>query len=308
MNIGILRHEKIGYAENELVKIGRERGHNMRIIHPHVANIRIEDRPEVDAVISRAEINTFGNSITDAYFRVLNFYESWNIPIINGSRATLNAQDKFRTHVLVARAGLNTPKTIIGYGSEEIKKNIEAWTFPYVIKKPYGSRGEGVLFAHDREDLEEISDRFSEDEPFLIQEYIPLERNEEGNFRDMRLWVCRNSITERPEFLGGMYRNSTNGDFRTNISVGGKSEYMKEFPEDVSYMAEKSLDAIDADVAGIDIARSQEGEVYLIEINISFDSRIEIQSEIGISIEENILDLAEHRTEIQCTTNHIHSM
>src|SRR3989338_3655276 len=261
MRIGILRHGGQGYAENELLRIGQERGHQIEIINPYTTPLSLGIRPEIDALISRAEISSYAGS--DAYFRVLDFYEAWGIPIINGKQATLNAQDKFRTHALVAMAGVPTPRTVIYYGTESLK-NIcteETRDFPVVIKKPYGGRGEGVFFFKGRDDLEEIAGAFSEDEPFLIQEYIPLEKNEQGNFRDIRVWVCRNATTEQPECLGGFYRNSNKGSFHTNLCAGGRITKIGSLQAGISDMAKKSLEAIAADVAGVDIGLSQDGRI-----------------------------------------------
>ncbi|MEK6845872.1 MAG: YheC/YheD family protein, partial [Nanoarchaeota archaeon] len=256
MKIGILRHEILGYAENELLRIGWERGHQVEVINPYAAQLSVGIRPEVDILISRAEIETFGDSVMDAYFRVLDFYGAWSIPIINGKQATLNAQDKFRTHALVAMTGVHTPRTVINYGAQAIRDSfIEGrWNLPYVIKKPYGGRGKGVFFVRCKDDLEEIANFFSECEPLIVQEYIPLEKNKQGDFVDMRLWACRNATTEKPECLGGFYRNSANGNFLTNLCAGGRISKMSTVPDGVSDMVEKSLEAITADVAGIDVA------------------------------------------------------
>ncbi len=299
MKIGILHHREpgreLGYAENELLRIGQERGHQMEVVNPYNAPLSIGSRPELDALVSRAEINTYADS--DAYFRVMDFCEAWGIPIINGRQATLNAQDKFRTHALVSIMGVPTPKTVLYCGYPVLRTIIydQSDNFPYVIKKPYGGRGEGVFFVHSRDDLEEIADSFTQYEPLILQEYIPLGKNEQGHFRDLRVLVCRNATTEQPECLGGYYRNSTDGSFHTNIHAGGEITKIDVLPEGVSEIVEKSLGIIGADVAGVDVAQSQEGELYLLEINISFTSRREIREIIGVPIEEKMLELAESR-------------
>jgi len=296
MIIGILRHGELKYAEKELLKIGRKRGHQMKLINPLTTQLSIGIKPEIDILISRAEINSWEEPVMDAYCRVLDFYEFWNIPIINGKQATLNAQDKFRTHVLTNMVGIPTPKTEIKHNISNLRKReTNKFKEPYIIKKVYGGRGEGVYLINNELDLKRIEEFFSQEEPFIIQEYLNLEKNKQGGFKDMRLWVCRNEFTEKPEFVGGFYRNSNKNNFRTNLCTGGWITKIKKINPKISKIAEKSLEAINADVAGIDVAISQEGKIYLIEINISFDSTEEMRKIVGCSIEEKILNLAENR-------------
>ena len=60
-------------------------------------------------------------------------------------------------------------------------------------------------------------------------------------------------------------------------------------------MAEQALEAIEGDVAGIDIARDKQGYLYLIEVNISFYTGKIFQEMIGINVWKLVMDLAEAR-------------
>ena len=294
-----MRHSKKDFAEQRIIEIASARGHLINIINPLrlclSSHTNIED---YDIIISRAEINRFEDNVTDAYLRTLDYFESIGIPVINSSKATLIAQDKFRTHLLVKRAGIPTPSTFLVHTLEEIQNLIRnnRVRYPFVIKTLYGGCGKGVfLTKNERELREALRKNFKEGESILVQERINLETNMGGGFRDMRIWVVRNPYTNKAMFVGGVYRNAQIGQFITNLSDGGNITPIESYESDVINVSERALESIGADVAGIDLARDENGNLYLLEINISFYTEPIFEETMGVNIWEHVIDLAESR-------------
>ena len=298
LRIGIIRHAPLGNAEQRLIETARSRGHSVEIINPFEFTLELNRDIEYDVIITRAEINSFTSEETDAYLRIIEYFEQ-RVPVINTAQAILNAQDKFRTHLLVAQNNIPTPNTFLVHSLAEVRELIanNRIQFPFVVKTPYGGRGEGVFLVENQRQLREVTSSFNEQTPILVQEFINLEVNSNGDSRDMRIWVCRNPLTNRAQFIGGIYRNAPQGQFLTNISQNGYRESIPVYDNDIQSVAEAALEAIGADVAGLDLMRDQQGNLYLLEINICFDIGRGAEDIIGANIWDYVLDLAESRSE-----------
>ncbi|MBI5332734.1 MAG: hypothetical protein HZB65_04120 [Candidatus Aenigmarchaeota archaeon] len=218
------------------------------------------------------------------------------IPVINSARSLIIAQDKFRTYSLMQQNNIQTPFSILCYDIRRVWNLIESGCirYPFVVKKPYGGRGEGVFVIMNAHDLGKASVVFSVTESVLVQDYIELEKHN-GCFRDMRIWVCRNPDSEKPRFVGAFYRNAPIDRYLTNTSIGGSIAPMKVCDDEIIKISEKALDIIGADVAGIDIARDSNGSLYLLEINASFDTAQESINAIGVDVWNIVMDLVEKR-------------
>lgn len=307
LRIGVLRHINIeeaqrfsidSYAEQLLVAAATSRGHHIEFVNP-LAICSTQDSVQYDAIISRAEVDAFADNLTDAYLRALDYFETLGVPIINSSRATIYAQDKFRTLLLAQKAGIPIPPTFMVYSLEDIYSliNAEEILFPFFVKRPYSGCGKGVFLVHDEHSLRTtITQYFQVGEPILVEERVDLETDSRGNVKDMRIWVVRDSLTNRAKFVGGVYRIAVQGNYLTNVSAGGSVSTLDQpCNQKIVTLSQQALEAIGADVAGIDLAQDKSGNLYLLEINISFYTPKSIQQVIGINIWELVLDLVEAR-------------
>ena len=126
LQIGVLRHINIeeaqqfsidSYAEQLLVAAATSRGHHIEFVNP-LAICSTQGSVHYDAIISRSEVDAFADNLTDAYLRALDYFETLGIPIINTARATINAQDKFRTLFISTKSGHTVPLTFMVYALE----------------------------------------------------------------------------------------------------------------------------------------------------------------------------------------------
>lgn len=305
--IGVLRHDYHGHAENQIVQVGNEKGFEVVLIDPFSVTIGIEPDTiridnkllECDGIISRCEIGSILAPESEAYLRLLQFYENRGTPVINSSESIIKCQDKFRTHYNLSKMNLPNPKTFLTYEYESAKRILseKELEFPVIVKETYGSRGNGVYKVNSLEEFEILHQtEFSTNQVILLQEFLDLEVNEENELRDLRLWVLRDKITGKAKTMGGVYRNSRDGNFMTNVRHGGYVTPIEQLPIEIARLGEAALDAVSADVAGIDIARCKNGDLYIEEINISFDTGVKTQYFIG-DIWSEIIDLLVTRIE-----------
>ncbi|MHA1723030.1 MAG: RimK family alpha-L-glutamate ligase [Candidatus Baldrarchaeia archaeon] len=207
---------------------------------------------EVNAVLLR----TFGFGTTDQITFRVSFFEHLElcgIPVVNSSYAFRRAKDKYATLYILKRAGVRVPRTVVtenlGVAVRTVKK------FGRVVIKPLiGARGLGVIRT-DNFDLAYriLKALYSLGFVLYVQEYI------ERPNRDIRAFVVGDEV------VASMYRYSPPGEWKTNISIGGRAEAIK-LEEELKELAVKASKAIGLDYAGVDIIESGEGPV-VIEVN-----------------------------------------
>ena len=152
----------------------------------------------------------------------------------------------------VLRAGLNYPKTFLIVDNKKIGDSLGRLEFPVVVKPVYGQKGQDInKFEKKAELIKFLSQRDSE-EKFLIQEFLELDG-------DIRVFVVGDKV------LGAIKRFVIPGDFRSNASLGSRVDVFL-VDREVNDIALKSCQAMNYEVAGVDLARAN-GKWYVIEVN-----------------------------------------
>ncbi len=207
--------------------------------------------------------------------------------LFNSSEAIYLCDDKMITHIYLANNGIRMPKTIsapLNYSNnfdDKFLNNVEKeLEFPLIAKRNYGSLGKGVFLLENKEQLIEFEKKY-QSEPHLYQEFI------KSSFGfDYRL------ILIGGKFVAGMQRLNENGDFRSNIAVGGKG-ILTEIPSSYIALAEKAAQILKLDYCGIDLLKGKDGEAVLCEVNSNAFLK-GIEETTGINIAEKY---AKHITE-----------
>lgn len=179
--------------------------------------------------------------------------------LFNSSQAIQTCDDKAYTHIVLERAGIPMPRTFIspmtyqniGYTDESFLENVEACLgYPMVVKECCGSFGQQVYLCHNREEVK----KYLKD-GVIFQEFLS------SSFgRDIRLQVVGDKV------ITAMYRYSENGDFRANITNGGKMKPYQ-WTEKQEQLAVRSVKALGLDFAGVDILFGKHDEPIVCEVN-----------------------------------------
>lgn len=178
--------------------------------------------------------------------------------LFNRASAIEICDDKFLTYL--ALEGFPQPKTVpslLCYTqgtpvSGALLKEAEKLGYPLVVKECFGSLGQQVYLAKNREELEELSSKL-QGKPHLYQEFI-----RESAGRDLRV-IC----------IGGKavacMKRTSDSDFRSNAELGGRGEpYAAE--EEALALSEAVARRLCLDYCGIDLLFGKEG--YLVcEVN-----------------------------------------
>ena len=171
--------------------------------------------------------------------------------------------DKMLTYIYCTNLGINMIKTfpsplIYTEKLEEsnyvfLDKVAQELSFPLVVKKVYGSLGEGIYLARNKEELRDIYSKTFRN-PLLFQKYISTSAG-----KSLRALVVNHKL------LGIIQRNN-DGDFRSNY---GDSNYSKIVENDKIYkdFANDIIKKLNIEYAGIDLLFDENNKPVLCEIN-----------------------------------------
>lgn len=199
----------------------------------------------------------------DKDVRLAKHLELCGYRLFNNSSAIATCDDKIMTYQALSAVGIAIPKTIfapLAYRVlEEAAKNRflemieDELNYPIVVKEAFGSFGEQVYLAKNRQELSQLYNRLQL-KPHLYQQYIS------SSFgRDVRLHVVGDRV------VASMLRTNEN-DFRANITNGGK---MHSFTPSEAFqnVAIEASKAVNADYSGVDLLFGADGEPIVCEIN-----------------------------------------
>jgi len=268
MHIGILSRNPKLYSTRRLKESAISRGHTVEIIDCLKCFINITaNEPTIhyksqkkkqmqlkfDAVIPR-----IGASITDYGCAVLRQFEVSETYTLNQSVAITRSRDKLRAHQLLARKGVQIPLTSYAHASNATDELIDfVGGAPLIVKTIQSTHGKGVVLAENAKMATGVINAFRNlDADFLVQEFI-----REANGSDIRCFVVDDKV------VAAMERKAQEGEFRSNLHLGGRATEVKLKPEE-RQLALKAARVMGLEVAGVDIIRSARGPLVL-EVNSS---------------------------------------
>ena len=198
-----------------------------------------------------------GSGTTYYIKAVIRHFERMGVPVINSSEAIDNVKDKLYTHQILAQSNLDIPNTMLLKHPIDIsfvEKNIG---FPVIVKKISGSYGRGVFLCENKKQLNQLvtmAELSKKSYDIIIQEFV---KDTWG--KDLRVFVVNNKV------VGCMMRQSTDEDFRANLSRGGEG-FPYEVNEQIEWLSSEASKALGLDIAGVDLL-FQNGGYKICEVN-----------------------------------------
>lgn len=195
--------------------------------------------------------------------RLAGMLEDHGLRLFNSAKAIALCDDKALTYITLMRHGIAQPRTLtapltfpsIGYNDLSfVNEAAQSFGLPLVVKESNGSFGAQVHLAHSTEEAAELIRSFGTSD-YIIQQFVP-----SSSGRDIRANVLGDRV------VASMLRMSTNGDFRSNLTLGGVSEQCVL----TAAQEQAALDACRAlglDFAGVDLLFGENGEPLVCEVN-----------------------------------------
>ncbi len=253
------------YSNMRILEAAKARGHDISFLSIEQCYMNIcSTKPEIhyqkgtiiqeiDAVIPRIRpsLTFYGNALM-RQFELMGAY------CANSSLSIARSRDKLRSLQILSQKGVSIPTTGFAHSPQNTKDLIEmVGGAPLVIKLLEGTQGMGVVLAETQKAAESVIRAFKTlNANILVQEFI-----KESAGRDIRCFVIGDKVVAAAE------RRSSDGDFRSNIHLGGTAHKVKITPEERK-MAVQATKAMGLDIAGVDVIRSNNGPKVL-EVNSS---------------------------------------
>lgn len=289
MKIGILTTNQID-EDQRLIEAAEAKGHEIKQLKLMKCSMSVcPDNAEIfyegeiindafDIIIPRLQVNYTAYGLA-----ILRQFQALDVYVTDTAYSIELGRDKLRCLQYLMRKGIPFPKTAFADSKDDFDNIIKTvGGTPLVIKINEGTEGNGVFLVDDVKQAENIMGTFKQfDEAIIAQEFIA-----ESAGTDLRCFVVGDEI------VATMKRESQDGDFRANVSLGGHSsaEELSDIEQEVVLNASK---AIGLNIAGVDMIRSNKGPL-VIEINVSPDFCGEqgIESVTGIDVASAIIDHA----------------
>ena len=198
-----------------------------------------------------------GSGTTYYIKAVIRHFERMGVIVINSSDAIDNTKDKLYSHQILAQSNLDIPNTMLLKHPIDVNFVEKHIGFPVIVKKISGSYGRGVFLCEDKKQLNQLvtmAELTKKSYDIIIQEFV---KDTWG--KDLRVFVVNNKV------VGCMMRQSTDEDFRANISRGGEG-FPYEVNEQIEWLSSESSKALDLNIAGVDLL-FQNGGYKICEVN-----------------------------------------
>ena len=285
------RDIKTSYETQKLVEEFEKQDINIRVVNPQDVDIFVDrddrksilvagkSRPLPDFVIPRT-----GSGTTYFIKAIIRHLERLGVILINGSDAIDNVKDKLYTQQVLGQSSLPVPKTLLVKHPIDIDFVESNIGYPAIIKTLSGSFGAGVFLVETRKQLTQLLKMAEITKPsynIIVQEFI-----KESFGKDLRVLVVNGKV------VACMMRQSTDGDFRANITRGGEA-IPYQIDDDIEWISGECARLLNLDVAGVDLLFN-DGKYVICEVNSSpgFEG---MDKYTKTNIAENIVTFVKHK-------------
>ena len=264
----ILYKRKIenSYETQRLVEEFEKQDIKVRVVNPQDVDIYVDrddrksirvggkSRPLPDFVIPRT-----GSGTTYFIKAIIRHLERLGVILINGSESIDAVKDKLYSQQILGQSNLPVPKTLLVKHPIDVEFVERSLNYPIIVKTLSGSFGAGVFLVENRKQLKQLMRMAEITKPsynIIIQEFI-----EDSYGKDLRVFVLNGKV------VGCMMRQSTDDDFRANITRGGEG-IPYQITEEIEFLSGECARLLNLDIAGVDLL-FDDGHYKVCEVNSS---------------------------------------
>lgn len=186
--------------------------------------------------------------------------ERYRFCFLNEKSSIVACEDKYLTQLKLVEGGVPVPDSALCPTEDMIDLAFDkvGGKFPVVVKTLSGTQGKGVFIVNDYKALKSTMQAIwsaADEVEMMFQRYIKSDH-------DVRLHVLGDKV------IASMKREVVEGDFRSNVHLGGKTGKYKPTKE-VQDLAIKAVKAVGCKWAGVDIMFDSKGNPFVLEVNAS---------------------------------------
>jgi RimK family alpha-L-glutamate ligase len=220
-------------------------------VNSWIKNGSVHLSPGVDVLVNRLLLTKSDQQLEDLQLAAL--YAD-TTPVVNPPQAVIDTLHKYRAGTKLATAGLPVPDAFFGRSPRIFKEWPEHLSEQVAHKHTIGTNGQRMSVVSDNEPVGPTI----KDEQSFVQEFL----EECGDPpSDVRVYVVGDNI------VGAMRRHAPEGDWRTNVALGGEVEGITNtLGSEPRRLAREATRVLGLDIAGVDLM-SINGSWYILEVN-----------------------------------------
>jgi [lysine-biosynthesis-protein LysW]---L-2-aminoadipate ligase len=258
-------YDTIRWEEKALYEAAKKRGIKVNKIDCKCLSVDLnqaEASPYKDTIIIQRCVS---------YFRSIHStsaLEGLGANIVNSLQTATTCGNKLFAHMELQRAGIKTPRAISAFSEESAISSLEALGYPAVIKPTIGSWGRLIAILRDKDAAKAvIEDRMH---MFPLYQIYYFEEFVNRPPRDIRAIVIGDRV------VAAIYRYSIDGEWKTNMALGGRAEACP-ITKELEDVCIKATNAVAGKIVGVDLMESKEHGLMVHEINNTTEFKNTVQ-------------------------------
>lgn len=207
--------------------------------------------------------------------------------VINDFNVSQICGNKLVTSLQLARNNIPVPSTSFAFSAEGARNLMNELGYPVVLKPVVGSWGRGVFPIRDEETANMLLETREENGSALSRIYYVQEMIDRPP-RDLRCIVVGDSV------VTAIYRYSSDSEWRTNVSRGGKAERAT-ITRELEDIVLKAARSVGGGVLGVDLMEDTNRGLLVNEVNNTVEfkgAQLVAEIDIADSIVQYALNIA----------------
>ena len=250
----VILYDNIRWEEKALYEAAKKKGVNVENVDCKNLVADLNDRKSKyrGQVVLQRSVSYFKNVHSTAAL------EGLGARVINPLYAAILCGNKMYAHMELEKAGVRTPKAVAAFSEEGALAALDKFGYPAVIKPTVGSWGRLIALLRDKEAARAvIEDR---EHMFPLYQVYYFEEFVERPPRDIRAIVVGDQV------LAAIYRYSGEGEWKTNMALGGHAEACP-VTKELEDICLKATRALGGQIVGVDLMESKSDGLMVHEVN-----------------------------------------
>jgi len=269
-------YDTIRWEEKALFDAGKKKGIDIKMVDCKNLFLSLDKSKDIfETVLQRCV----------SYYRSLHStaaLEGKGVNVINCLNTSIFAGNKLFTHMLLQKQGIPTPFSAVAFSEEAALEALEKNGYPMVLKPTVGSWGRMIALLKDRDSAEGIME--SREKMYPIYQVYYLEEFVQRPPRDIRAIMVGDKV------VAAIYRYSGDGQWKTNMALGGRAEVCK-VTKELEDICIKAKNAVFGQIVRVDLMESKEKGLVVHEVNNTTEYKNTVRV-TGVDIPALMIDYA----------------
>jgi len=245
-------YDTIRWEEKALLEAGKKKNINVQMLDCKKLFLDLDkDKDGYGTVLQRC-VSYYRNVHSTAAL------EGMGVDVINCLKTGIFAGNKLYTHMLLKKEGVPTPHATVAFSRDAALESLEKVGYPKIIKPTVGSWGRMISKINDKDSADGIIE--SREKMYPIYQIHYLEEFVKRPPRDIRAIMVGDKI------VAAIYRYSGNGNWKTNMALGGRAEKC-EITSEMEEICIKAKNAVQGQIVGVDLMESEDRGLLVHEVN-----------------------------------------